>query len=304
MKGGIKKLSADSLMSEEVVTLTAAAGAWAGLTAAQEERLLRQPIAALLIEYLADAAYALYPAAAEVRLPVTIDLNGRDTHLHHFSSPLPVYIAGRLKGKPGVPTDAKEAAAAVLAHLATRPPSPLIGRIMASPAGHLNIYLATDYCARRAQYVLARGVLPGEPAKRQRVIVDYSSPNIAKEMHIGHLRSTIIGDTIARILEYAGHEVLRVNHVGDWGTQFGMLIAQLKDLEAGGSDISTFTIDTLTGYYKDAKKRFDADESFKERAHREVVALQAGDAKNRSLWQQMIAVSQATYNEGACAPPP
>ena len=102
--------------------------------------------------------------------------------------------------------------------------------------GYINIFLSVSYLAARAASLLSDGVLPPQlPADNvRRVVVDYSSPNVAKEMHIGHLRSTIIGDAIARILEFCGHNVQRLNHVGDWGTQFGMLIAHLKDLMSQG----------------------------------------------------------------------
>jgi arginyl-tRNA synthetase len=120
------------------------------------------------------------------------------------------------------------------------------------------------------------GIEKADPARR--VVVDFSSPNIAKELHVGHLRSTIIGDCIARIHEFLGHEVLRRNHVGDWGTQFGMLIAHLEDecpqaLEAeSGVDLGD-----IVQFYREAKQRFDADEEFKQRSRRAVVGLQAGE---------------------------
>jgi arginyl-tRNA synthetase len=127
-------------------------------------------------------------------------------------------------------------------------------------------------------------------------VVDYSSPNIAKEMHIGHLRSTIIGDALARILEYIGHDVIRVNHVGDWGTQFGMLLAHLKDLQAAGRNIDVDIAD-LSNFYKAAKQRFDKDEDFKVRAQREVVALQSGNEENLTLWRRMVSVSESMFNK-------
>lgn len=103
--------------------------------------------------------------------------------------------------------------------------------------------------------------------------IDYSSPNIAKDMHVGHLRSTIIGDVLSRMLEFVGHEVVRINHVGDWGTQFGMLIAHLKDKV--DDPLKTMPdISNLTAFYKEAKARFDAEPEFNERAHQEVVRLQ------------------------------
>ena len=126
-----------------------------------------------------------------------------------------------------------------------------------------------------------------EKAKHpQRIIVDFSSPNIAKEMHVGHLRSTIIGDCISRILEFRGHNVLRLNHVGDWGTQFGMLIAYLRESYPQAlTTANALDIGDLVDFYKKAKIRFDADEAFKETARQEVVNLQSGEEDSRHAWQ-------------------
>src|SRR5690606_10858532 len=118
------------------------------------------------------------------------------------------------------------------------------------------------------------------------VVVDYSSPNLAKEMHIGHLRSTIIGDAIARVLGFRGDTVIRHNHLGDWGTQFGMLLEHLLDI--GWDSSSDHSIGDLNELYQAAKARFDADADFKERARRRVVALQAGEERSLGLWRQLI----------------
>ena len=132
--------------------------------------------------------------------------------------------------------------------------------------------------------------------KPQKIVVDFSSPNIAKEMHVGHLRSTIIGDCIASILEFRGHDVLRLNHVGDWGTQFGMLIAYLR--EAYPEALTTadaLDLGDLVALYKKAKSRFDADTEFKETARQEVVALQAGAADSRQAWQLLCQQSRREF---------
>jgi arginyl-tRNA synthetase len=117
-----------------------------------------------------------------------------------------------------------------------------------------------------------------------RTVVDYSGPNIAKEMHVGHLRSTIIGDAIARVIEFRGDEVIRQNHIGDWGTQFGMLIAFLKRSGAAGES----HIQDLEGFYRAAKKQFDDDAGFAEEARRTVVRLQAGEAGEMALWERIV----------------
>lgn len=131
------------------------------------------------------------------------------------------------------------------------------------------------------------GIKP--PNAPQTVVADYSSPNLAKEMHVGHLRSTIIGDAVARTIEFLGHTVIRQNHVGDWGTQFGMLLAYLED-QPENTNVSEQLAD-LEEFYRQAKLRFDKDESFAKRARDLVVALQSGDAHCLTLWEQFNQVS-------------
>lgn len=114
--------------------------------------------------------------------------------------------------------------------MANTSPSPLISKLEVAGAGFINIYLSREFAQTTLTNLLIHGkVTPPPIARKRKVIVDFSSPNVAKEMHVGHLRSTIIGDSISRLLEFLGHSVLRLNHVGDWGTQFGMLIAHLED---------------------------------------------------------------------------
>ena len=129
-----------------------------------------------------------------------------------------------------------------------------------------------------------------QAAVTETVVVDYSAPNVAKEMHVGHLRSTIIGDALVRMLEAVGHRVVRENHIGDWGTPFGMLIEHLVDLgEAGAAKEPS--VGDLDAFYKEARKKFDASEQFQDRARKRVVALQAGDADTLRLWNLLVAES-------------
>ncbi|MEA5511231.1 arginine--tRNA ligase [Crocosphaera sp. UHCC 0190] len=129
-----------------------------------------------------------------------------------------------------------------------------------------------------------------------KVIVDFSSPNIAKEMHVGHLRSTIIGDCIARTLEFSGYDVLRLNHVGDWGTQFGMLITYLKEVYPDAlTEADALDIGDLVNFYKQAKKRFDEDPDFQETAREAVVKLQSGDPETRQTWQLLCEQSRREF---------
>jgi arginyl-tRNA synthetase len=134
-------------------------------------------------------------------------------------------------------------------------------------------------------------VAPAEP-----VIVDFSSPNIAKEMHVGHLRSTIIGDALARVMEFRGHQVLRLNHVGDWGTQFGMLITHLKQVAPQAlTTADAVDLGDLVAFYRQAKARFDADEAFQMTAREEVVRLQSGDPVSRRAWQLLCEQSRREF---------
>ena len=128
------------------------------------------------------------------------------------------------------------------------------------------------------------------------VVVDFSSPNVAKEMHVGHLRSTIIGDSTCRLLEFLGYSVLRLNHIGDWGTQFGMLIAHLQDIFPDYKNTSP-PIGDLMAFYKESKKRFDEDEEFKKRAYACVVKLQAHDPDSIKAWKLICDVSRNEFQK-------
>ncbi|PIN14328.1 Arginyl-tRNA synthetase [Handroanthus impetiginosus] len=155
------------------------------------------------------------------------------------------------------------------------PPSEMIESCTIAGPGFVNVILSKHWMAQSIHNMLVNGIetwSPELPVKR--AVVDFSSPNIAKEMHVGHLRSTIIGDTLARMLEYSKVEVLRRNHVGDWGTQFGMLIEYLFEKFPSGEVSSAQAIGDLEAFYKASKQRFDSDPAFKERAQKAVVSLQ------------------------------
>ncbi|MBM5797776.1 MAG: arginine--tRNA ligase, partial [Cyanobacteria bacterium K_Offshore_0m_m2_072] len=128
------------------------------------------------------------------------------------------------------------------------------------------------------------------------VVVDFSSPNIAKEMHVGHLRSTIIGDCLARVLEFRGHAVLRLNHVGDWGTQFGMLITHLKQVALAALETAdAVDLGDLVAFYRQAKARFDDDEAFQATSREEVVKLQGGDPRSLKAWGLLCEQSRREF---------
>ncbi|MDJ0573998.1 MAG: arginine--tRNA ligase [Xenococcaceae cyanobacterium MO_234.B1] len=163
--------------------------------------------------------------------------------------------------------------------------------------GFINFILKPGYLANLLSEIqgdVRLGIERVQPASK--VVVDFSSPNIAKEMHVGHLRSTIIGDCIARILEFRGYDVLRLNHVGDWGTQFGMLIAYLREAYPEAlTTANALDIGDLVSFYKKAKARFDQDAEFKETARQEVVKLQAGAEDTRHAWQLLCDQSRREF---------
>jgi arginyl-tRNA synthetase len=156
--------------------------------------------------------------------------------------------------------------------------------------GFINIHLDNQFIAKQAVAAAESDRLNIEKQHSQKIVVDYSSPNLAKEMHVGHLRSTIIGDAVAKILEFFGHKVIRQNHMGDWGTQFGMLLAHLSD-SLSADTIAEQALSDLEDFYRAAKVRFDNEDNFAERAREFVVKLQQGDKQCERLWKQFIDVS-------------
>ncbi len=188
----------------------------------------------------------------------------------------------------------REVAEAVLAEALTLPD--LRATLEVAGPGFLNIVVHDDFLADEIAAVSADerlGVRPANPTRR--VVVDYSAPNVAKEMHVGHLRTTVIGDSLVRMLEFVGHEVIRENHIGDWGTPFGMLIEHLLDLgETEAAD--HLSLGDLDGFYKQARAKFEADDTFKERSRARVVLLQGGDAETLRLWKLLVGLSTKHFN--------
>ncbi len=157
--------------------------------------------------------------------------------------------------------------------------------------GFINIHLKNEWLAERLEEMLASDHLAVEKSQHpQTVVIDYSAPNLAKEMHVGHLRSTIIGDAMARLLDFIGHKVIRQNHVGDWGTQFGMLLTYMGELQDRDEELS-MQLSDLEKFYQAAKIRFDEDPDFAHRARQNVVKLQSGDPEFLKLWRQFIDIS-------------
>lgn len=156
--------------------------------------------------------------------------------------------------------------------------------------GFINIHLANDFLSSALNTLITSGQLIQNAETLQTVVVDYSSPNLAKEMHVGHMRGTIIGDSLVRIFEHLGHTVIRQNHFGDWGTQFGMLITHMQDLHSADTSLKNELAD-LEVFYRQAKERFDSDANFANASRENVVKLQAGDAECLALWQDFIKIS-------------
>ncbi|HHF4079151.1 arginyl-tRNA synthetase [Haemophilus influenzae] len=155
--------------------------------------------------------------------------------------------------------------------------------------GFINIFLNPTWLTTEISAALSHKNLGIQATNKQTVVIDYSSPNVAKEMHVGHLRSTIIGDAVARTLEFLGHNVIRANHVGDWGTQFGMLIAYLEKMQ--NEHASEMELQDLEAFYREAKKHYDEDEVFAEKARNYVVKLQSGDEYCRAMWKRLVDIT-------------
>ncbi len=183
--------------------------------------------------------------------------------------------------------------------VAALPNDELLARAEVSGPGFINLYVKDSAITRQ---MAERAAAPrlGLPTKAGRgvTVIDYSQPNIAKEMHVGHLRSTIIGDAIVRLLEFGGEQVIRANHIGDWGTQFGMLIQYLQEepgLANRDADETEPSMSHLNRLYRDSRTRFDSDTEFADRARRRVVALQAGDPVTLAAWGDIVAESKRYF---------
>ncbi|WKC42357.1 arginine--tRNA ligase [Shewanella algae] len=171
------------------------------------------------------------------------------------------------------------------------PASSHVAKVEIAGPGFINFFIDDNALAKQLQAALADEHLGVSLPKSQTVVVDYSSPNLAKEMHVGHLRSTIIGDSVVRALEFLGHKVIRQNHVGDWGTQFGMLLAYMEELRAQNGENANLELSDLESFYRAAKLRFDESAEFATRARQLVVELQSGDEYCNKLWREFNDIS-------------
>ncbi len=229
-----------------------------------------------LRDFLEQRVTAALTAAGATDAPGVVRVSGKPEFGDYQANGI-MGAAKRLKAKP------RELAATVLEHLDLDG----IAEVEIAGPGFLNISLHNAWLSEQLNQ---RSTLLVAAVSSQTVVVDYSAPNLAKEMHVGHIRSTIIGDATVRMLEALGHNVIRQNHVGDWGTQFGMLVTYLRELDDTEGAAGSVLAD-LEEFYRTSKAKFDADEGFAERARLAVVALQAGDPDVRALWQQFIDLS-------------
>ncbi len=189
----------------------------------------------------------------------------------------------------------RQLAEQVLSHLDL---NGIANKVEIAGPGFINIFLDPAFLADNVNRALQSERLGVATPQVQTIVVDYSAPNVAKEMHVGHLRSTIIGDASVRTLEFLGHKVIRANHVGDWGTQFGMLIAYLEKQQQ--ENAGEMALADLEGFYREAKKHYDEDEAFAERARSYVVKLQGGDEYFLQMWRKLVDITmsqnQITYD--------
>jgi arginyl-tRNA synthetase len=243
---------------------------------------MREQIQALLEQAVATLKeQGLLPADAETSIQID---RTKDKAHGDLATNLAMISAKAARKNP------RQLATEIIDHL---PESPLVRKVEIAGPGFINFYLDPNWLAGQVETALDDPRLAVPPTTRpQTVVIDYSSPNLAKEMHVGHLRSTIIGDAVSRALEFLGHKVIRHNHVGDWGTQFGMLLAYMEEKRREGTGVSMELAD-LESFYREAKGRFDASAEFADRARQLVVELQSGDVYCKALWREFLEISLA-----------
>ncbi|WP_290536360.1 arginine--tRNA ligase [Alcanivorax sp.] len=245
-----------------------------------------------LIDSALDTLIAEEILPADAKRPAQIDRTKDKSH-GDFATNIALMLAKPAGMKP------RDLAEKLIAAL---PADNAVAKVEIAGPGFINFFQADDWLTGLLDQALADEHLGvARPAQAQTVVVDYSSPNLAKEMHVGHLRSSIIGDAVVRTLEFLGHQVVRQNHVGDWGTQFGMLLAYLEEQKSEESDTElSRELGDLEGFYRAAKQRFDESVDFATRARSLVVKLQAGDEDCLALWREFNSVSlshcQAVYD--------
>ncbi|MBM1143923.1 arginine--tRNA ligase [Alcanivorax sp. ZXX171] len=236
-----------------------------------------------LIEQALETLTATGTLPADARRPVQIDRTKDKSH-GDFATNIALMLAKPAGLKP------RDLAQALVDAL---PEDKAVAKVEIAGPGFINFFQAESWLTDQLEAALADPYLAvPRPARHQTVVIDYSSPNLAKEMHVGHLRSTIIGDAVVRTLDFLGHKVVPQNHVGDWGTQFGMLLAYLEERkDEDGDQALNRELSDLETFYRAAKQRFDESDQFADRARALVVKLQSGDDYCLKLWREFNQVS-------------
>ena len=247
-----------------------------------------------LLKSLQEVATSAIEAAFSQQFPEVINdlpadiTQSTQAHFGHYQCNTALKLAKKFKLKP------RDIAQKIAAEMES---SDLIEKLEIAGPGFINIHVKLDLINAQLNEMLSCGRLGIAPmGKQSKTIVEFSSPNIAKELHVGHLRSTIIGESLARLFEFLGHNVMRLNHVGDWGTQFGMLITYLYEEKSEAFEKGV-SLSDLMSWYKASKKKFDDDPEFKVRAQKQVVALQGGDEKALETWKQICDISRLGFEE-------
>ena len=231
-----------------------------------------------LTSLCSSAIHQAFPELEELTLDITPSTKD---HFGHYQCNDAMKLARVLHRSPRT----------IAENIVSQIPEAPFSSIEIAGAGFINFTFSKEFLVDRLQLFsqeLANGFRVSSP---QKVVIDFSSPNIAKDMHVGHLRSTIIGDCLARCFAFVGHDVLRLNHIGDWGTAFGMLITYLQET----TQAEIHQLEDLTELYKKAHRRFAEDPEFKKRSQHNVVALQSGDSQALSLWKQICDVSEKSF---------
>lgn len=256
---------------------------------------MNKTILETLLDIFKKATFAAFPELSTVQPDIVIEVTQSNVaKLGHYQFNSAMKLARPLKLRP------QEVAEKIIAQVSVNSPEgvPFIQKLEIAGPGFVNITLENTFINHAVNKLLQPHLGISSPARKERIIIDFSSPNVAKEMHVGHLRSTIIGDCLARLFEFLGHDVLRLNHLGDWGTSFGMLIAYMKThvpLVLTGEEPTDLS--HLVAWYREAKKLFDADPAFKKQSQEEVVLLQSGQPEALKAWKIICDISEKAYRE-------
>ena len=247
-----------------------------------------------LFRNISDSIEDLFTQAAKSAFDIDEKMEVTQTNKEEFGA---YQCNSALKLTKTLRIPPRQVAEKLISHL--KDDAAMIEKCEIAGPGFINIHLKESFLENELALIATdkRLGVP-TPDRKKRIVCEFSSPNVAKAMHVGHLRSTIIGESIARLLEFLGHDVIRLNHIGNWGTQFGMLITYLKHFKPHAiEDASGETLEQLMEWYKAAKVKFDEDASFKKESQEEVVRLQSGDPVALKAWKQICDISRKGFEE-------